>query len=49
MRAWLIAEQVGLYEALTGEQRLPPRVAGEATAGEDPTVVPFRKSGEARG
>jgi 2-aminoadipate transaminase len=46
----VISEQVELYGALTGEQRLPRRgeVAGEpGRAGADENVVPFRKSGEA--
>jgi 2-aminoadipate transaminase len=42
----VIDEQVSLYGALTGEQRLPGRdSAAEPGAGEN--VLPFRKSGEA--
>ncbi len=47
----VISEQVELYGALTGEQRLPERPSGateEETADEE-NVVPFRKSGEAGG
>jgi 2-aminoadipate transaminase len=39
----VIAEQVELYGALTGEQPLPSR---EVPAAADENVVPFRKSGE---
>jgi 2-aminoadipate transaminase len=38
----VIAEQVDLYGALTGEQRLPEPEQESA-----PNVVPFRKAGEA--
>ena len=41
----VIAEQVELYGALTGEQPLPPRPA----AGEDSVVLPFRRNEEASG
>jgi 2-aminoadipate transaminase len=49
----VISEQVELYGALTGEQRLPqrPAAAGEAATTEiqvEENVLPFRKSGEAR-
>jgi 2-aminoadipate transaminase len=37
----VIADQVDLYGALTGEQRLPQRTAVEEPA---PNVVPFRKA-----
>jgi len=44
----VISEQVELYGALTGEQRLPRRgeVAAEPAEAEE-NVLPFRKSGEA--
>jgi 2-aminoadipate transaminase len=38
----VIAEQVELYGALTGEQPAP-----KPEAGSPPNVVPFRKAGEA--
>ena len=41
----VIDEQVSLYGALTGEQRLPGRAPGETETSEN--VLPFRKSGEA--
>ena len=43
----VISEQVELYGALTGEQRLPERPSGvtEESASEE-NVLPFRKSGE---
>jgi 2-aminoadipate transaminase len=46
----VISEQVELYGALTGEQRLParPEAAAEAEPAEsEENVLPFRKSGEA--
>jgi 2-aminoadipate transaminase len=45
----VISEQVELYGALTGEHRLPERMAGPPEAGSagEENVVPFRKSGEA--
>jgi 2-aminoadipate transaminase len=42
----VISEQVELYGALTGEQRLPGRADGEEVEPEE-NVVPFRKAGEA--
>src|SRR5205085_4323036 len=39
----VIDEQVSLYGALTGEQRLPGRAPGETATSEN--VLPFRKSG----
>jgi 2-aminoadipate transaminase len=44
----VISEQVELYEALTGEHRLPERPAGQPQ-GEGENVVPFRRAGEAGG
>ncbi len=41
----VIDDQVGLYGALTGEQRLPGREP--APGGDGENVLPFRKSGEA--
>lgn len=46
----VISEQVELYGALTGEQRLPQRGEGAAEperVDADENVLPFRKSGEA--
>ncbi|HEX5609997.1 MAG TPA: PLP-dependent aminotransferase family protein [Solirubrobacterales bacterium] len=44
----VISEQVELYGALTGEQRLPARPAAEQEPPEvEENVVPFRKTGEA--
>ncbi len=45
----VISEQVELYGALTGEQRLPgrPANADEQESGVEENVLPFRKSGEA--
>lgn len=46
----VIAEQVELYGALTGEASLPQRGGGGASADAEPeeeNVVPFRKAGEA--
>lgn len=45
----VIAEQVELYGALTGEAPLPRQPAAEPPAGEaeEENVVPFRKAGEA--
>jgi 2-aminoadipate transaminase len=48
----VISEQVELYSALTGEQRLPGREGedgGAVAGGEGENVVPFRKTGEAGG
>jgi 2-aminoadipate transaminase len=46
----VVAEQVELYEALTGERSRPSREGGEAKQPAlDENVVPFRKSGEASG
>jgi 2-aminoadipate transaminase len=44
----VISEQVELYGALTGEQRLPGRAAEEVEEAEtaEENVVPFRKAGE---
>lgn len=44
----VISEQVELYGALTGEQRLPERASGVTEELEaEENVLPFRKSGEA--
>ncbi|HEX6667470.1 MAG TPA: PLP-dependent aminotransferase family protein [Solirubrobacterales bacterium] len=46
----VISEQVELYGALTGEQRLPQRPAAASEAepeSSDENVLPFRKAGEA--
>jgi 2-aminoadipate transaminase len=43
----VISEQVELYGALTGEQRLPERAGDAAPEQADENVVPFRKTGEA--
>ncbi len=44
----VISEQVELYGALTGEQRLPERASGAAEQSDaEENVLPFRKSGEA--
>ncbi|HVQ57484.1 MAG TPA: PLP-dependent aminotransferase family protein [Solirubrobacterales bacterium] len=46
----VISEQVELYGALTGEQRLPQRPAAAPEAEPEPSdenVLPFRKTGEA--
>jgi 2-aminoadipate transaminase len=45
-----VAEQVELYGALTGEQRLPvPRPEAPAESEAEENVVPFRKAGEGSG
>jgi 2-aminoadipate transaminase len=41
----VIDEQVSLYGAMTGEERMPGRAAADEESGEN--VLPFRKSGEA--
>ena len=42
----VIAEQVELYEALTGEQTEAPAPSARAQASDDANVLPFRKAAE---